>query len=88
MRASLQVVLMGVTVTFLSVTPIAAAEPKDEVEAAAAAWGQALGEDDPDKVLPFYASDAVLWGTVSPKLRSDPAALGTISWVPSRFFPI
>jgi hypothetical protein len=42
MRASLQVVLVGVTVTFLSVTPIAAAEPKDEVEAAAAAWGQAL----------------------------------------------
>ena len=75
MRASLQVVLMGVTVTFLSVTPIAAAEPKDEVEAAAVAWGLALGEDDPDKVLPFYASDAVLWGTVSPKLRSDPAAL-------------
>src|SRR6516225_6832396 len=75
MRASMQVVLMGVTVTFLSVPPIAAAEPKDEVEAAAVAWGQALGEDDPDKVLPFYASDAVLWGTVSPKLRSDPAAL-------------
>jgi uncharacterized protein (TIGR02246 family) len=75
MRASLQVVLMGVTVTFLSVTSIAAAEPKEEIEVAAAAWGQALGEDDPDKVLPFYASDAVLWGTVSPKLRSDPAAL-------------
>ena len=63
MRPSMQVVLMGVTVTFLSVTPIAAAEPKDEVEAAAVAWGLALGEDDPDKVLPFYASDAVLWGT-------------------------
>ena len=42
---------------------IAAAEPKEEVEAEAAAWAQALGEDDPDKVLPFYASDAVLWGT-------------------------
>jgi hypothetical protein len=27
-----------------------------------------LGEDDPEKVLPLYASDAVLWG-------SDPAAL-------------
>jgi hypothetical protein len=26
-------------------------------------------------VLPLYASDAVLWGTLSPKLRSDPAAL-------------
>ena len=38
-------------------------------------WAQALGEDDPEKVLPFYSSDAVLWGTISPKLRSDPAAL-------------
>jgi hypothetical protein len=77
MRAFLQVVLMGFTVafTFLSFTPIAAAEPKDEVEAAAATWAQALGEDDPDKVLPLYSSDAVLWGTLSPKLRSDPAAL-------------
>jgi hypothetical protein len=26
-------------------------------------------------VLPLYSSDAVLWGTISPKLRSDPAAL-------------
>jgi uncharacterized protein (TIGR02246 family) len=34
-----------------------------------------LGEDDPEKVLPLYASDAVLWGTLSPKLLSDPAAL-------------
>src|ERR1700688_929597 len=77
MRTSLQVVLMGFTVafTFLSFTQIAAAEPKDEVEAVAAAWAQALGEDDPDKVLPLYSSDAVLWGTLSPKLRSDPTAL-------------
>ena len=77
MRTSRQVVLLGLTVafTFLSFTRIAAAEPKDEVEAAAAAWAQAPGEDDPDKVLPLYSSDAVLWGTLSPKLRSDPAAL-------------
>jgi hypothetical protein len=36
---------MGFTVpfTFFSFTPIAAAESKDEVEAAAAAWAQALG---------------------------------------------
>ena len=88
MRASLQVVLIGVTVTFLSVTPIVAAEPKDEIEAAAAAWAQALGEDDPDKVLPLYSSDAVLWGTVSPKLRSDPAALRDYFVGPSRFFPV
>ena len=77
MRSSLQVVLMGFTVAFtvLLFTPIAAAEPKDEVEGAAAAWAHALGESDPDKVVPLYSSDAVLWGTLSPKLRSDPAAL-------------
>lgn len=34
-----------------------------------------LGEDDPDKVLSLYAGDAVLWGTLSPTVRADRAAL-------------
>ena len=38
-------------------------------------WAQALGEDDPDKVLRFYSDDAVLWGTLSPTVRADRAAL-------------
>jgi uncharacterized protein (TIGR02246 family) len=75
MRASLQVVGVALAFTIISLSPIAAAEPKEEVAAVTAAWAQALGEDDPDKVLPLYSSDAVLWGTLSPKLRSDPAAL-------------
>jgi len=37
--------------------------------------GRALGEDDPDKILPFYADEAVLWGTLSPMVRADRAAL-------------
>jgi len=45
------------------------------VAAATAAWGSALGEDNPDKVLPLYSDDAVLWGTLSPTVRSNPAAL-------------
>ncbi|MGB7011561.1 MAG: nuclear transport factor 2 family protein [Pseudolabrys sp.] len=49
----------------------ASAEPKDEVAAATSTWARALGEDDPDKVLPLYADDAVLWGTLSPTVRSD-----------------
>jgi uncharacterized protein (TIGR02246 family) len=53
----------------------AAAEPKEEVAAAASSWARALGEDDPDKVLPLYAEDAVLWGTLSPTVRADRAAL-------------
>jgi hypothetical protein len=39
------------------------------------AWGRALGEDDPDKVLPLYSDNAVLWGTLSPTVRADRAAL-------------
>jgi uncharacterized protein (TIGR02246 family) len=59
----------------LSFASSALAEPKEEVAAATLAWGQALGEDEPEKVLQFYADDAVLWGTLSPTLRSDRAAL-------------
>jgi hypothetical protein len=76
MRA-LQIVGVGFLLACLalSFSPTMAAEPKDEVAAATAAWAQALGEDNPEKVLPLYSSDAVLWGTISPKLRSDQASL-------------
>ena len=67
MRASPKVVGVGLTLAVIvsSFSPTTAAEPKDEVAAATAAWAQALGEDDPEKVLPLYSSDAVLWGTIS-----------------------
>ena len=50
-------------------------EPKADVAAATLAWGKALGEGEPEKVLAFYSDDAVLWGTLSPTLRSDRPAL-------------
>ena len=50
-------------------------EPKTEVAAAASAWGQTIGGGDPEKVLTLYADDAVLWGTLSPTVRSNRAAL-------------
>lgn len=62
-------------IILLSLAPAASAEPKEEVAAAVVAWASALGEDDPDKVLPLYGDDAVLWGTLSPALRADRAAL-------------
>ena len=43
--------------------------------AATSTWAAALGEDDPDKVLPLYSDDAVFWGTLSPTVRADRAAL-------------
>ena len=66
----------GLGITFLlSFAEVASAGPKEDVAAATSTWASALGEDDPDKVLPLYSDDAVLWGTLSPKVRSDRAAL-------------
>jgi uncharacterized protein (TIGR02246 family) len=59
----------------LLITTNAFAGPKEDVAAATAKWGETLGQDDPDKVLTRYAPDAVLWGTLSPTVRSDRAAL-------------
>ncbi len=59
---------------FLIVT-VASAGPKDDVAAATNTWGETLGQNDPDKVVALYAPDAVLWGTLSPTVRADRAAL-------------
>jgi uncharacterized protein (TIGR02246 family) len=61
--------------TFLLTAPIVLAGPKEDVSAATARWATTLGEDNPDTILSLYATDAVLWGTLSPTVRSDRAAL-------------
>src|ERR1700675_4137743 len=77
MRTPLKTVSFGFTlsVVLLSLNSIASAEPKDDVSEAALTWARALGEDDPDKVLPLYSDDAVLWGTLSPTVRTERPAL-------------
>src|SRR3989454_12522050 len=67
--------LAGLIVCQLLMGGIALAGPQEDVAAASMRWAAALAENDPDKVLPFYAQDAVLWGTLSPTVRSSPAAL-------------
>lgn len=47
----------------------------EAVAAATLKWQQAIAADDPDVVAPLYAGDAVLWGTLSPVLRTDPGAV-------------
>jgi uncharacterized protein (TIGR02246 family) len=49
--------------------------PKEQVAAATLTWGNTLGRNDPDQVVPLYAPDAVLWGTLSPTIRAERAAL-------------
>ena len=53
----------------------ASAGPREDVAAATMKWADTLGQNDPDTIVPLYASDGVLWGTLSPTVRSDRAAL-------------
>jgi uncharacterized protein (TIGR02246 family) len=55
--------------------PFASAEPKDDVAAATAKWGTVFADNNPDTMVALYAKDGVLWGTLSPTVRSDPAAI-------------
>ena len=71
----IQAAALVLSMVLLSFASCALAGAKEEVAASTLAWGQALGEDDPEKVLQFYADDAVLWGTLSPTLRADRKAL-------------
>jgi uncharacterized protein (TIGR02246 family) len=77
MRASPSIVsaTLALSIILLSFASNAFAGPKEEVAEATLSWGRAVGEDDPDKMLPFYSNDAVLWGTLSPTVRADRAAL-------------
>ena len=67
--------VFALNIVLLSLAPVALAGPKEDVAAATSNWARALGEDDPDKVLPLYSEDAVLWGTLSPTVRADRSAL-------------
>jgi len=67
--------LFVLSTTVFLITTGASAGPKEDVAAATTKWGQTLGQNDPDKVVALYASDAVLWGTLSPTVRADRAAL-------------
>jgi uncharacterized protein (TIGR02246 family) len=53
----------------------ATAGPQEDVAAAGQKWATTFAKNSPDAMLPFYAKDAVLWGTFSPVLRSDPAGV-------------
>ena len=49
--------------------------PEEAVAAAVDRWATVLAENNPDTIVALYSKDAVLWGTLSPTVRSDPAAL-------------
>ena len=51
------------------------AGPKEDVAAATVKWGQVLAQQNPDTITALYAKDGVLWGTISPTVRSGPEAI-------------
>jgi uncharacterized protein (TIGR02246 family) len=66
--------LVGSILVALIASP-ALAGPKEDVAAATAKWADTVAKNDPDAVTALYANDGVLWGTLSPSLRSDRAAI-------------
>ena len=74
-RRSTAVMLFIINCSVLLTSSAALAGPKEDVAAATVKWGETLGQSDPDKIVLLYATDGVLWGTLSPTVRSDRAAL-------------
>jgi len=58
----------------LAVQP-AVAGPKEDVGTPTEKWAAVFAENNPDTIVALYAKDGVLWGTLSPTLRSDPDAV-------------
>jgi uncharacterized protein (TIGR02246 family) len=50
-------------------------DANEQVAAATRAWIDAMGSHDSERVVALYAPDAVLWGTTSPTIRDNPAAV-------------
>src|SRR6476660_1186206 len=48
---------------------------KEAVAGAVDRWTTVLAENNPDTIVALYSKDAVLWGTLSPTVRSDPDGL-------------
>ncbi len=72
MKRSISLVLLLV---LSSISLTAWAGDKEDVAAATAKWAETFVNDDPAPILALYDQEAVLWGTLSPTRRDDPAAI-------------
>lgn len=67
---SLPVMLVG-----LAAVPAAWAGPQDDVAVATQKWATVFAQNNPETITALYAKDGVLWGTLSPTIRSDPGTI-------------
>ena len=70
-----RVLALIMLVLILSSSSLVLAGPKKDVAAATQAWIDAMNNHDPERVVALYDPEAVLWGTISPTLRDNPAAI-------------
>ena len=68
-------VLLMILLLMSSVPGVATAGPKEDDAASTQAWADAFTAHDLERILALYDAEAVLWGTVSPTLRDNPAAI-------------
>ncbi len=64
-----------VSLALSGVTSTTWAGDKEDVAAATAKWAETFTDDSPDAILALYDKEAILWGTLSPTRRDDPAAI-------------
>ena len=74
---SRKLIIGGVALVLGAVVALqpAAAGPQEDVAAATQKWATVFADNNPDSITPLYAKDAVLWGTLSPTVRSDPSTV-------------
>lgn len=66
---------LALLLVLVSIAPMAWAGDKEDVAAATAKWAAVFTDDNPDPILALYDKEAVMWGTLSPTRRDDPAAI-------------
>jgi hypothetical protein len=75
MQLPLRMIGVGLVLSAGLSVQSAAACSREAAAAAVEKWTKVFAENNPDTIMPLYSKDAVLWGTLSPTVRSDPAAL-------------
>jgi uncharacterized protein (TIGR02246 family) len=70
-----RVLALIMLVLSLGSSSLVLAGPKEDVAAATQGWIDAMNSHDPERVVALYDPEAVLWGTISPTLRDNPAAI-------------
>jgi uncharacterized protein (TIGR02246 family) len=66
---------LALLLVLVGIAPMAWAGEKEDVAAATAKWAEVFTDDNPDPILALYDTEAVMWGTLSPARRDNPAAI-------------